>query len=74
MDTTALARLHAALDLVIEAQEQLDSIGGTSSPTLERARFLTSETRELINALVSSRSSGSSAGAVRPLAAARRVR
>jgi len=74
MDPTALARLHAALDLVNEAKEQLDSIGGVSSQTLERARFLTGETRELLNALVASRASGSSAGAVRPLVAARRAR
>lgn len=73
MDMTALARLHAALDLVMEAKEQLDSIGSTS-PTLERARFLTGETRELIGALLASRTSGSSAGVVRPRAAARRVR
>ncbi len=73
MNTTTLARLHAAIDLVSEVEEQLDSIPD-GSPTLSRARFLANETRQLLGALLNARASGSSGGAVRPLAAAHRAK
>ncbi|HEY4057296.1 MAG TPA: hypothetical protein VGM39_11845 [Kofleriaceae bacterium] len=54
-DMVTLAKLHAALDAVVETQELLAQVGEDPSvrpTTVTRARELVGETRELLRALL----------------------
>ena len=56
-DMTTLARLHAALDSVVETEQLIAAIkdGSPGSPTLARLGTLVDEARELLRGLLERR-------------------